>query len=223
LRTRQAISDIATQLFIERGFDQVTVAEVAEAADVSVNTVFNYFSTKEELFFDRGDALIDEPSRIVRERGPGESAVGALYRGYRAAIADNASAFQARKIRPFLATIEKSSTLKLRFRTLLDETEQRLAETLAADTNEPIDDPTARVVAALLTSIEWLLIQEFRSRLLAGQSGAKIRAALLRAVDRSFGIVRSGISDYARQKKDVSGASKASSKSRRPPTFDVEP
>jgi hypothetical protein len=105
----------------------------------------------------------------------------------------------------FLATIEKSSTLKLRFRTLLDETEQRLGETLAADTNEPIDDPTARVVAALLTTIEWLLIQEFRSRLLAGQSGAKIRAALVRAVDRSFGIVRSEISDYARQKKDVEG------------------
>ena len=47
-QTRQYISDVATGLFMERGFDAVTVAEVADAADVSVNTVYNYFSTKEK-------------------------------------------------------------------------------------------------------------------------------------------------------------------------------
>ena len=51
--TRLRISDIATGLFLERGFDEVTVAEVARAADVSVKTVFNYFGSKEDLIFDR--------------------------------------------------------------------------------------------------------------------------------------------------------------------------
>ena len=66
--------------------DRVTIAEVAEAANVSVNTIFNYFSTKEELFFDRAEEVIDEPCRIVRERRPGESVVDALRRSFREAI-----------------------------------------------------------------------------------------------------------------------------------------
>ncbi|BBJ40169.1 hypothetical protein SSPO_028870 [Streptomyces antimycoticus] len=40
---------MATGLFLERGFDRVTVAEVAAAAEVSVNTVYNYFPAKEDL------------------------------------------------------------------------------------------------------------------------------------------------------------------------------
>ncbi len=55
-QTRQHISDVATGLFLERGFDAVTIAEVAEAADVSVNTVYNYFPAKEDLFLDRSKA-----------------------------------------------------------------------------------------------------------------------------------------------------------------------
>ena len=56
--TRTRISDIATGLFLARGFDAVTIAEIAEAADVSVNTVYNYFPAKEDLFFDREDNKI---------------------------------------------------------------------------------------------------------------------------------------------------------------------
>jgi AcrR family transcriptional regulator len=52
LETRREIADTAMRLFVERGFDHVTVAEVAAAARVSVKTVFNYFPTKEDLFFD---------------------------------------------------------------------------------------------------------------------------------------------------------------------------
>src|SRR5262245_10030705 len=81
--TRLAISEVATRMFIERGFDQVTVAEVADAAGVSANTIFNYFSTKEELFFDRSAEVEDAPSRIVRERRAGESVIDAVARTMR--------------------------------------------------------------------------------------------------------------------------------------------
>jgi len=71
--TRQAISDVATRLFEEHGFEQVTVAQIAEAANVSVKTIFNYFGTKEELFFDADDRLLAGYVAALRDRGPGVS------------------------------------------------------------------------------------------------------------------------------------------------------
>ena len=65
-RRRQRIADIAMGLFMLRGFEKVTVAEVATAADVSVNTVFNYFKTKEDLFFDRQDVAVESLGGVVR-------------------------------------------------------------------------------------------------------------------------------------------------------------
>jgi AcrR family transcriptional regulator len=76
--TRQAISDVATRLFEERGFEQVTVAEIAAAADVSVKTVFNYFGSKEELFFDREAEILEGMIRTLSEREPRVSATAAL-------------------------------------------------------------------------------------------------------------------------------------------------
>lgn len=69
--TRQAISDIATRLFERKGFEQVTVAEIAAAAGVSVKTVFNYFGSKEELFFDREEELLESMLSTLRERPAG--------------------------------------------------------------------------------------------------------------------------------------------------------
>lgn len=70
-QTRQYISDVATGLFLERGFEAVTVAEIAEAANVSVNTVYNYFPAKEDLFFDRSAGVADRLARWVRGRDVG--------------------------------------------------------------------------------------------------------------------------------------------------------
>ena len=79
-KTRLAISQVATALFIERGFDDVTVAEVAAAAEVSVNTVFNYFSTKEELFFDRAEEFELALANTLKHRRPDESPLDVLER-----------------------------------------------------------------------------------------------------------------------------------------------
>ncbi|MFC7640604.1 TetR/AcrR family transcriptional regulator [Streptosporangium lutulentum] len=79
-QTRQLISDVASSLFVQRGFDNVAVAEVAEAANISTKTVFNYFQRKEDLFFDRFPQAVDLISWAVRERPPGESPLAALRR-----------------------------------------------------------------------------------------------------------------------------------------------
>src|SRR5690349_15231869 len=80
LKTRQEIAGQAMGLFARRGFDHVTVAEVAEAAGVSEKTVFNYFPTKEDLFWDEVPEREAAMVEAVRDRKPGESVAAALER-----------------------------------------------------------------------------------------------------------------------------------------------
>ncbi|HEY3829131.1 MAG TPA: TetR/AcrR family transcriptional regulator [Solirubrobacteraceae bacterium] len=79
-RMRQQISDVATTLFVVRGFDHVKVSEVAEIVGVSEKTVYNYFPTKESLVFDRTDEAIERLALALRERAPGESPTKAMLR-----------------------------------------------------------------------------------------------------------------------------------------------
>ena len=68
-QVRQRISNVATAMFLVHGFDNVTVAQIAAASDVSEQTVFNYFPTKESMFFDRTEPMINAVADAVRERG----------------------------------------------------------------------------------------------------------------------------------------------------------
>src|SRR4029079_4344836 len=70
-RTRQAIADAAARLFAQRGYEQVAVSDVAREAEVSEQTVYNYFQTKEQLVTDRDQLVQDELSRLIRTRAPG--------------------------------------------------------------------------------------------------------------------------------------------------------
>jgi len=77
---RQLIAGTAWRLFADRGFDQVTVAEIAREAQVAEATVFNYFPSKEDLFYSRFEAFSARLADAVRDRGPGESALTAFRR-----------------------------------------------------------------------------------------------------------------------------------------------
>ena len=79
-QTRQLIAETAWRLFAERGFDRVTVAEVAREAQVAEATVFNYFRTKEDLFYSRLEAYGARLVEAVAARAPGEPAVAAFRR-----------------------------------------------------------------------------------------------------------------------------------------------
>ncbi len=76
--TRRRLADLATAMFVERGFDNVSVAEVAEAAGVSKVTVFNYFPRKEDLFFDRTPEFAELLTSAVRSRAAGTTALAAV-------------------------------------------------------------------------------------------------------------------------------------------------
>src|SRR5438105_14137614 len=77
-RTRELIADTARRLFAERGFDAVPVSEIAREAEVSEATVFNYFPTKEDLFYNRLEAFEEELLSSIRDRAPGESVLAAF-------------------------------------------------------------------------------------------------------------------------------------------------
>src|SRR6266540_1054223 len=79
-RTRQQIADAARELFVARGFDRVTVAEVARAAEVAEQTVYNYFPTKEDLVFHRLESFEEELLEAIRSRAAGESVLTAFGR-----------------------------------------------------------------------------------------------------------------------------------------------
>src|SRR3954452_12818478 len=82
LQTAMRIYRTAVELFVERGFDAVSVAEIADAAEVSKMTVFNYFGTKEDLVFRPTEEHFGDAARAFREREPGESAVDAVRRQF---------------------------------------------------------------------------------------------------------------------------------------------
>src|SRR6185503_6502182 len=79
-QTRELIAETARRLFSERGFEHVSVAEIARVADVSEKTVFNYFPTKEDLVYWRLESFEDELLETVRTREVGESVLDAFGR-----------------------------------------------------------------------------------------------------------------------------------------------
>ena len=151
LATRRAISLVADRLFLERGFDHVTVDEIAAAADVGRMTVFNHFARKEDMFFDRDEEGRETLREALRQRDPCVSPIETLRRLAHRLVAEQKPyvEFSARSQR-FIVTIEGSETLKARARAIRDELAQVLAVALAESAGRDPADPDARLAAALL-------------------------------------------------------------------------
>lgn len=114
-QTRQHLSDVATALFLERGFDAVTIAEIAQVAEVSVNTVYNYFPTKEDLFLDRSSDVVGLLSRYVRGRHRGESAADAVLRELRIQVESVSSTVGLIEgYERFMRVVQEADSLKAR-------------------------------------------------------------------------------------------------------------
>jgi AcrR family transcriptional regulator len=186
--TRREIADTAMRLFVERGFDHVTVVEVAAAARVSEKTVFNYFPTKEDLFFDevpeRQAALV----AAIRDRAPGESVVTALRRlqvGECPRLCSPGFAIFAR-------IIEESPALQakeLEVMALLNETlEVALREELR------IREIDAKIAATMLVGVHWQLFRNARAQALAGRHGPGAVRRLRSDLERAYSLLEHGLS-----------------------------
>ncbi|XVV02592.1 TetR/AcrR family transcriptional regulator [Actinosynnema sp. CA-248983] len=195
-QTRENISNQATRLFLDRGFDKVTIADVAEAAQVAKMTVTNYFPRKEDLALDLGGVFVDMLARTVRERPPGESALTALHRAYADAVdrRDPVIGFSGPE---FARMIADSPALVSRLREFHDDRETALAEALAEATAARPDDLRPRVAAALLGGVHRLLFDETLRRTVAGEPNDEIAAALADHVDTAFGVLEPALGSYA--------------------------
>ncbi|GAA2088867.1 TetR/AcrR family transcriptional regulator [Actinomadura alba] len=195
-QTRQAISDHATRLFLERGFDDVTIAEVAAAAQVAKMTVTNYFPRKEDLALDLHDQFVEGLARTVAEREPGESALAALRRAYLAAVArhDPVIGFSGAD---FARMVTSSQALLARLREFHEQREEALALVLAEESGTDTHDVRARTAAAQLGGAHRVLFNETLRRTLRGERDQEIAAALTAAVGTAFDLLEPALGDYA--------------------------
>jgi AcrR family transcriptional regulator len=180
-RTRQLISETARRLFIERGFEQVSVAEIARAAEVSEMTVFNYFPTKEDLVYSGLEEFEDQLLAAIRGREPGQTILAAFAefvlepRGLLAANDENA----ARELVAATRMIAASPALRAREQQIFARYTDALAELIAGETRARAGDLRPYVVANALIGIHRALIHYVREQL---ESGASDRRMLARQV-----------------------------------------
>lgn len=205
-RTRLAISDIATQLFAERGFEHVTVAEIAAAADVSVKTVFNYFATKEDLFFDRAAELVRVLERTIADR-PAGTTIGEAFRRL---FADNQMPFPGtgwrrlrdpehyENLRRYLATEEASPDLRARRLVIGDAWCEPLAVAIAADLGRPADDAAVAALAAMILAAMNQRQRVVSSALLARRSPRVVERRVRTTVDETFARIALAFADVDR-------------------------
>jgi AcrR family transcriptional regulator len=172
---RQQLTDTATVMFLERGFDAVRVAEIAAACGVSEKTVFNYFPSKEALILDLPEATMTMlRTGLARvDRTPTEAALdilsgelGALM-SWLSAQPDLAEA--SAQIQAFNGLILATPSLRAHYRDMTDQLVAAAAEALAARTGRDSDDPLCQIAATALLGL-WRVQFSALRRSLDGES-----------------------------------------------------
>lgn len=199
-QVRQHISDLATGLFLERGFVAVTVAEIAELADVSVNTIYNYFPAKEDLFLDRMTGVTQRVARFVRGRDKGESAAEAVLRELRSlAVSVSPELGLMDGFADFMRVIEEAPTLQARLGRLQRELLDAVVTTLREETGAPADDPLPDLVGGQLAWIEGALVGHISQEMLAGRKAVEVSRDALVLLDEIEELLGEKVLNYARR------------------------
>lgn len=178
-QTRTLIRQTAQRLFAERGFEAVTIVDIAAAADVAVQTVFNHFPTKEDLFFDGHTPWVDGVAEAVRDHPEGVAPLDALHAHLVERVATHVRQLGDPEGRAFEATLEASPALRARERELHHEATSRLGDALyevwsteggAPAVPEDVRTAASVTAAVWLAAVRTLIVQH--RRLLTGPAGA---------------------------------------------------
>jgi AcrR family transcriptional regulator len=191
-QTRDAIAEAARRLFLEHGFDDVTVADVAEAADVSEATVFNYFPTKEDLAFHRMEDFEEEMLDAVRDRQPGTSVVdafGSFVLAPRGFLKKGDTGVDPRAVTKLFT---ESPALLARERQIFDRYADRLVDLIAEERHTRADDLVPLVIARALTSLHRAMIDHVRRQVLAGVSIDVIAREVRTRGRRAVALIKEG-------------------------------
>jgi AcrR family transcriptional regulator len=200
-QTRQSIAETAWRLFAERGYDRVSVAEIARAAQVAEATVFNYFPTKEDLFYSRLEAFGDQLVEAIGARPAGEPALAAFGRflldsgGWlrQAEAGDTAALDRLRTVNRLIAA---SPALQAREQLAIARSTRALADLLADQTGAGPGDIAPRVAANALMGVQRALLGEVRRRVLAGEEPARLAADIRASTRQALALLEHGLGDY---------------------------
>ena len=192
--TRTAIFDVAARLFSERGYDSVTVAQIADEANISVKTLFTYVRSKEELVFSDDPNILDAIVAAVRGRAPGRPPLDAVTGTLLAALDDDPD----RADRAGFLMIGQSPAIRSRLRALWDETEDALTDVLAQPGDGPRQRAGHRLTAAqLMVLVRTISSEEVRAAVAtAGHEAQAVSAADRPAAERQ------ALRDWIRQAAD---------------------
>jgi AcrR family transcriptional regulator len=189
-QTRARILEVSTRLFLEHGYDTVTVAEVARQAGVSSVTVFKHFPRKEDLFLDRADDAVELLRAAVRERAAGVDVLTSL-RETSLRLFDARhplSGVNDRSV-PFFRTVAASPALVARAREIASELQRTLLEELDRD---PAFEGDGTLLAAFFIAGYSTVLVETARRLIAQEPPSAVRDDHRARLDRLFDALRNG-------------------------------
>lgn len=175
-QTRERIANAAWELFLDHGFEGVSVAAIARRADVSEATVFNYFPTKEDLVFHRMTDFEERMLEAVRARPAGDTvavAFGRFVLDPRGLVGSDDPRADA-DLGAALRIVTASPALLARERELLERYAGRLAPQIADERGLPADSIEAATAAYALVGLHWALVHDVRRRVLAGEPRAAV-------------------------------------------------
>jgi AcrR family transcriptional regulator len=197
-RTRELIADTARRLFAERGFDAVPVSQIAREAEVSEATVFNYFPTKEDLFYSRLESFEEELLSNIRDRQPGESVIRAFGRflttprGLLAARDPE----QVEHLAAITRVITESPALRAREQQIYAKFTDALAKLLATETGASPADLEPWVVARTLIGLHQAAVDYSRREILAGTRNPTLARRVRRQTQQALELLSNGLADY---------------------------
>ena len=196
--TRQTLIETATEMFAERGFDQVTVAEIADAANVAAKTVFVYFPSKEDLVF-HGEAEMQQSLvERIRHRPAGESPLDAIA-GLLTELMSASPRGSVSELDRLLRTLGDSASLRARMRLMWERFEEAIADELATETGVPPQSPQPRIAAAQLIVVYRTMSTPEVMAYLRSQPKNRRRKAFTDWLGTAIEMVGNGIADYARR------------------------
>jgi len=200
-RTRRAISEAAIALFLERGYDDVPVAEIAEAAEVSKRTLFAYFPTKDDLVLHRFADHEDEAARTVRDRASGETPLGALHRHLRTELEERnpiTGLCDTPEIVAFHRLVRETPALTAALVRYHARGVAALESALLGTTGDvPHRELTARLAASQVTTALQELANTNQRRIVGGRSAEELAPTALAEADHAFELLGAGLRPYA--------------------------
>jgi AcrR family transcriptional regulator len=199
LQTRRHIAETARQLFTERGFEHVPVAEIARVADVAETTVFNYFPRKEDLVYWQLQSFEDELLTTIRERDPGETVLSAFRRFImrQRGLLGQSDPEAREQLVAVGRMISSSPALLAREREVFTGFTRSLAAQIAEEQGA---DPAAIepwVAANALMGVHRALIDFSRGLVVSDAPTGDVASAVRAAADRAFALLEQGLGGYA--------------------------